>query len=170
MAHSLPSPGSPWAEFPGFYGTIKALRLLPPFPPHFVFLRLAVPREAPGSFAPIGPGAPRRAWSWSPGVSGREGYAWSWQVLPCSWGTPNVPLPCSPTPADRPHQALAMRRRGPHSDHKEGCRDAFARLNHTALALAVYALPGGSSHRDTRLASGYWPGSTGRAWLPAGFR
>jgi len=103
-----------------------------------------------------------RAWSWSPGSSGRE-LPWRRQDLPCSWGTPNVPLPCSPTPADRPHQALAMRRHGPHSDHKEGYRNAFSRLNHTALTLAVYASPDGSPHRDARLASGCWLGSTGRA-------
>jgi hypothetical protein len=66
-------------------------------------------------------------------------------------------------PADRPHQAFAMGRRGPHSDHKEGYRNEFSRLNYTALALAVYALPDGSSHRDTRLASGCWPSSAGRA-------
>jgi hypothetical protein len=66
-------------------------------------------------------------------------------------------------PGGPPHQAFAMRRHGPHSDHKEGYRNEFSRLNHTALALAVYASPVGSPQHDARLASGCWPSSAGRA-------
>jgi len=115
---------------------------------------------------------PSAAAGGSPGVghpvSPAGNRQWRRQDLPCSWGTSIVPLPCSPTPADRTRQAIATRRHGPHSDHKEGYRDEFSRLNHTALALAVYALPDGSPHRDTRLASGCWPSSTGRACYPQG--
>jgi len=45
----------------------------------------------------------------------------------------------------------------------------LSRLNHTASALAVYASQAGSPRRHARLASGCWPDSSGRAWLPAGF-
>ena len=45
----------------------------------------------------------------------------------------------------------------------------LSRLNHTASALAVYASQAGSPRHHARLASGCWPDSSGRAWLPAGF-
>jgi hypothetical protein len=44
----------------------------------------------------------------------------------------------------------------------------FSRLNHTALALAVYASWDGSLHHHARLASGCGPRFTRRDWLPAG--
>ena len=66
---------------------------------------------------------------------------------------------------------LKVRQRGPRSMKDEGSRDYWlSRLNHTALALAVYASSDGSLHQDARLASRCWPDSTGRDWLPAGFR
>ena len=43
-------------------------------------------------------------------------------------------------------------------------------LNRTALDLAVYASQGRLPPHHARLASGCWPGSTGRDWLPAGFQ
>ena len=58
----FPSPGSSRVEFPGFLGTIKALRLPAALPAALRFLRLAVPRER-AAFAPavaargnVGPG------------------------------------------------------------------------------------------------------------------
>src|SRR4030042_6148155 len=45
----------------------------------------------------------------------------------------------------------------------------LSRLNHPASALAVYASQAGSPRHHARLASGCWPNSSGRAWLPAGF-
>ena len=48
---------------------------------------------------------------------------WKRQDLLRSWGTPIVLLPCSSTPAGPTHQAIAMRRRGPRSDHDEGSRN-----------------------------------------------
>ena len=42
---SLPSTGSSRVEFPGFLGTIKALRLPAALPAALRFLRLAVPRD-----------------------------------------------------------------------------------------------------------------------------
>ena len=47
---------------------------------------------------------------------------------------------------------------------------SLSRLNRTALALAVYASPCGLPLQHARLASGCWPSSTGRDWLPTGFR
>ena len=38
------------------------------------------------------------------------------------------------------------------------------------IPLAVYASPRGLPRHGARLASGCWPGSAGRDWLPAGFR
>src|SRR4051812_8253919 len=43
-------------------------------------------------------------------------------------------------------------------------------LNRTAFGLAVYASQGRLPAHHARLASGCWPGSAGRDWLPAGFR
>ena len=42
-------------------------------------------------------------------------------------------------------------------------------LNHTAFDLAVYASQVTVTRHHARLASGCWPGSAGRDWLPAGF-
>ena len=43
-------------------------------------------------------------------------------------------------------------------------------LNRTARSLAVYASQPGSPRHHARLASGCWPSSAGRGWLPAGFQ
>jgi hypothetical protein len=47
---------------------------------------------------------------------------------------------------------------------------AISGLNHTARSLAVYASQPGSPRHHARLASGRWPSSAGRGWLPAGFQ
>src|SRR5208283_706926 len=58
----------------------------------------------------------------------------------------------------------------PATDHDEGSpRCVISGLNRTAFDLAVYASQGWSPTHHARLASGYWSGSTGRDWLPAGF-
>jgi hypothetical protein len=58
-------------------------------------------------------------------------------------------------------------RRGPRADKTEGSpRVGISGLHSTAWTLAVYASSGGLPHRDARLASGCWPGSTGWDWLP----
>jgi hypothetical protein len=49
-------------------------------------------------------------------------------------------------------------------------RTVISGLNRTASTLAVYASPIGSPAQDTRLASGCWPSSTRRDWLPAGLQ
>src|SRR4051812_20751596 len=43
-------------------------------------------------------------------------------------------------------------------------------LNHTPRSLAVYASQCRLPEHHARLASGRWPGSAGRGWLPAGFQ
>jgi hypothetical protein len=43
-------------------------------------------------------------------------------------------------------------------------------LHHTTRSLAISASQPGSPRDHARLASGCWPGSAGRGWLPAGFR
>jgi hypothetical protein len=64
-----------------------------------------------------------------------------------------------------------MVRHGPRSGHDEGSqRNIISGLNGKALALAVYASPGGLPTQDARRASGYWPSSTGWDWLPTGFQ
>ena len=68
-----------------------------------------------------------------------------------------VPLPCSPTPAGPTHQAIAMRRRGPRSQHDEGSlQEVISGLDNKALALAVYASQCGSRRptQDSLLAAG----------------
>jgi hypothetical protein len=64
------------------------------------------------------------------------------------------PLRCSSTaPAQTTTRAPTLR---------------LSRLNSKAWALAVYASQHGLLHDHARLASGCWPDSTGRAWVPAG--
>jgi hypothetical protein len=65
---------------------------------------------------------------------------WKRQDLLRSWGTPLVLLPCSPTPAGPTHQAVTMRRRGPHSVHGRGSRiysfrGSITRLRHWLSTL-----------------------------------
>ena len=55
----LPSTGSPRVAFPGFDGTMRRSDSLPPFPPRFVVLRLAVPSRAPVFVSPPARRRPR---------------------------------------------------------------------------------------------------------------
>ena len=107
--------------------------------------------------------------SWSPGTSGRDFGQWKRQDLLRSWGTPIVLLPCSPTPVGPTHQAVQCVGAAPAVSTTRAPAFVLSRLNHTASALAVYASQAGSPRRHARLASGCWPDSSGRAWLPAGF-
>lgn len=107
--------------------------------------------------------------SWSPGISGRDDRQWKRQDLLRSWGTPIVLLPCSPTPVGPTHQAIRGAGTAPAVSTTKAPAFVLSRLNHTASALAVYASQAGSPRHHARLASGCWPSSSGRAWLPAGF-
>jgi hypothetical protein len=88
---------------------------------------------------------------------------------PTFLGNPIVLLPCSPTPAGPTHQAMQCAGAAPAVSTTKAPTFVLSRLNHTASALAVYASQAGSPRHHARLASGCWPHSSGRAWLPAGF-
>jgi len=85
-------------------------------------------------------------------------------------------MPSSTTPAGPPRLALAALRYCPHVTHQyvnlqddEGS-DAtpLSGLNHTASALAVYASQPGLPRDHARLASGWWPAISGRAFHTRG--
>ena len=142
---------------------------LPPVSPRFVSFAWRYPR-----FRPIlRPPQPRTQAGDQPGV-GQPGLRPA-----CNGGGGRV----SQVPGD-PSCALALffdpggightrpsRRANtvPAADKSEDSHEELSRLNRTAWALAVYASQGGSPLHHARLASGCWPGSTGRDWLPAGF-
>ena len=99
---SLPSTGFSRTEFPGFVGTIRALRLPAARPAALRFLRLAVPLTDACSFAATGgkrqtPVARGTLVTRFAPIS--RGFVRKRQGLPRSWGTPIVPMPCSATPA-----------------------------------------------------------------------
>ena len=96
----FPSPGSSRVEFPGFIGTIKALRLPAALSAAFRFLHLAVPREhayfapAAAAWGGVGPGVHHP-------VSPSGNSSWKRQDLASSWGTPIPVCTWSQTPAGR---------------------------------------------------------------------
>ena len=112
----------------------------------------------------------RVSWSWLPGTSGREIGQWRRRDLLRSWGTSIVLLPCSSTPVGPTHQAIQCVGAAPAMSTTKAPAFVLSRLNHTASALAVYASQAGSPRHHARLASGCWPNSSGRAWLPVGFQ
>lgn len=88
-------------------------------------------------------------------------------------GNPDVATPGSRTPAGPTHQAIhKVRQRGPCLCQRQGlpATEKISGLNSQARPLAVYASQAGSPQHHARLASGCGPDSTGRDWLPAGFR
>ena len=111
----------------------------------------------------------RVSWSWSPGISGRELVSGNDRIS----YVPGEPRLCS-CPALRPRQDRRIRPlrcvgTAPAVSTTKAPAFVLSRLNHTASALAVYASQAGSPRHHARLASGCWPDSSGRAWLPAGF-
>jgi len=167
--HLLPSAGFPGPEFPWFHGTTKCSDFLPPLSPRFVAFAW---RYHPS--ARVSP-ARGRALSRAGILELVTRYLrpgccrWRRQDLLRSWGTPIVFLPCSPTPAGPTHQAMQCVGAAPTASTAKAPALKLSRLNHTASALAVYASQAGSPRHHARLASGCWPDSSGRAWLPAGF-
>ena len=141
----------------------------PPLPPHFVAFAWRY-HACACRFAPSGP-APDRG----PGVCGRavprpDLIAWRRSGLPGSWGTLVCLRPVLRPRQDRRTRPLRCVGTAPAQCHDEGSHESvISGLNHTASALAVYASQGGLPHHHARLASGCWPSSTGRDWLPAGF-
>ncbi len=120
---SLPSTGSSRVEFPGFAGTINALRLPAAHLAALRFLRLAIPWEHSRFRSPRRRVLRRRAWGWSPGRPGRDSFHGDDRISHVP-GEPIVPMPCSSTPAGSACQAVTTRRRGPRSDHDEGSHTA----------------------------------------------
>ena len=66
--------------------------------------------------------------------------------------------------------SVAYRARPPRQMKTRAPNDDISGLDHTLFDLAVYASQGWSPTHHARLASGCWPGSAGRDWVPAGFR
>ena len=106
------------------------------------------------------------------GISSRLS-RWKRQGLPSSRRNPCDHSPYSSDPGVTRQAEWAMSKlpgAAPATDHDEGSpRVVISGLNRTAFDLAVYASQGWSPAHHARLASGCWPGSTGRDWLPAGF-
>jgi hypothetical protein len=165
---SLSSTGSSGASFPASTVLSRRYDFLPPVPPHFVILRLAVPPRPLVLFAPRRTSAPPGPGVGNPvspaGISLRRR-----QDLPSSWGTPIVRLPWS-VDAGRTADTRPLRCRGaaPGIRKAEAPAKGLSTLSSMASGFAVYASPDGLPRHDARLASSRWSGSTGRAFHPQG--
>ncbi len=96
----LPSTGSFRTSSPTSTVLSGRYDFLPPIPPHFVFLRLAVPREHSLFRSRRRRVLRRRAWGWSPGIPGRDCFRGDDRVSQ----VPGEPPLCL-CPALRPRQA-----------------------------------------------------------------
>ena len=109
------------------------------------------------------------AWSWSPGISGRD-VAEETTGSPKFLGNPDCPFAMfQSTPAG----LLAPDRYGAAAwplviGTAKAPAKGLSTLNSMAFGLAVYASPDGLPRPDARLASGRWSGATGRAFHPQG--
>jgi hypothetical protein len=174
--HLLPSPGSGWLPFPGFRGTMRRSDALPLLPPHFVSFAwryhplrlcssLSWTRRRPG------------AWSFR---SGNSAARWSSGVettgTPRFLGNPNVPMPCSVTPAgptspgpcgESAWPPFTARRRLPH-------RGNFGARSHGlgtgCLRFARWVSRSGRKTRFWLLAKLYQAGLSTRRVPTKGFR
>ena len=170
--HLLPSPGSRWNLFPCFSGTMRCSDSLSPVTPHFVSFARRLPSLAPVFVAPaksdadLGPGGlglapPQRPVPKEMETAGRPKFL----------GNPDVPAPCSWTPA-RPTlpQAITVGRHGPTRIQLRGLstRGNFGARSHgigtRCLRFAVRLTP-----PHARLASGCWPALPGGIGYPQGF-
>ncbi len=164
----LPSTGSRWEQFPGFFGTMGSSDFSTPFPLHFVFLRSAVPLLHRPVFSRAPPGRPRRAL----GGFGKPGLHTSGQASeeasrpPRFLGDPLAFVPCSRTPEGPLVLAFSTLAVLPSAIPTASAPSTvpISGLNRTARPLAVYAPQPGSPRVHARLASGCWPA------LPGGIR
>ena len=167
-------PGVPSAWFPRFIGTTKRSEFLTVVSPHFVSFAwryLGTPAFRPRSAADAGP-------TDHPGVCctgcSRSGFLQGTVRISQVPGEPVDHSPCSSDPGVTRRLIWVRVKsawRGPRVCPGRGLTTmVISGLNHTAFDLAVYASRGTVSRPDARLASGCWPGSAGRGWLPAGFR
>jgi hypothetical protein len=83
-----------------------------------------------------------------------------------------VSVPCSSTPArsQAPGHCGAATRPSVEWTTSAPAMMSISGLIHTARSLAVYASQCRLPEHHARLASGRWPSSAGRGWLPAGFQ
>jgi hypothetical protein len=144
--------------------------VLPPVLPRFV-VRLAVPSCAPVFVSPAWTDADQGAGSFGTGNSNaslKDGDDRTSQVPGkpfCAYAEFSDP---GRTDASGPYDAPTW---PPHPLRRRlAARTLISGLNRTASTLAVYASPGGLPAQDARLASGCWPSSTRRDWIPAGFQ
>jgi hypothetical protein len=159
---SLSSPGSPQRSSPVSTVLSRRYDSLPSFPPRFVSFARPVPRLH-SRFAParaecrrVGPGVVHPVSPSGLSLGDDRG-----SHVP---GEPQCASALLSDPGRSDHtRPLTVRRHGPRYNHNEGsCELCLSRLNHTALALAVYASQGGLLLHHARLASGCWSGSAGR--------
>ena len=148
-----------------------ALRLLAALLAALRCLRLAIPCRHPSVRSCASSGAaPHRPGRCSAGVPPALP-SWRQRALPGSWAHPLRICPAlRPRPGLRAKPSCGTpvlpplnRRRRPQRSKN------LSRLNHTASAVAVYALPSGSPLLSARLASGCQLRSTGWGWLPTGW-
>ena len=156
-------------EFPGFNGTIKALRHPTAISPHFVsfawrYLNVhslcslpggRVHRQRPGVGNPVSPAgiSPRRQ-TGSPKFLGNLNCPFAMFQSDAGRTACTRPLRCSSV-------ALGHRR-------AKAPTKGLSTLNSMAFGLAVYASQCGLLQHHARLASSCWSGSTGRAFHPQG--
>ena len=167
----LPSTGSFRASSPASAVLSGRYDFLPPVPPHFVFLRLAVPPRL-GTLVSLP--SVQRAAPWAGAFAHRSGSPLP--VLgvettgpPTFLGNPDCAYALLFDPG-RTVRIRPIRCNGtaPAQSKTRAPTKPISGLNHTASALAVYASQDGSLRHHARLASGCWPNSTRRDWLPAG--
>jgi hypothetical protein len=160
-------PRGPSGRFPRFTGTTRRSESPPTLPPHFVAFVWRYPGRTRGSL-PQPPGAPAAGLELVTRCSRRDSPR-RWRGLPGSWRTPAL-VPCSPTPAgsQAPGRCGAATRPSVNLTTSAPAMITLSGLNRTARSLAVYASQIGLPRYHARLASGRWPSSAGRGWLPAG--
>ena len=159
----------PRDRFPGFIGTMRALRLPAARPAALRCLRLAIPRFH--SLCSLLDGRVRRRGLelvtryLHPGICrGNE------LDLPSSWGTPIVRLHMFQSDSGRTAHTRPLRCSSVALGNRKSKAPTrgISTLNSMAFGLAVYASPSELPQLDARLASSCWSGSTERAFHPQG--
>ena len=171
---SLPSTGFPWAGFACFRGTMEHSDFLRPsrrtslvvwryqmVRPHFRSHQPETLAAGPEFIHP---------------VSATGSKHLETTGSPKFLGNPSVSMPCSPTPAGPTHQAMTMRRRGPHPvPNSEGSlrratfRGSMTRPGHSLSTLRPDGRPPGRKTRFPLSATLYGTGLATRRVPTKGF-